>query len=301
MDLHRLEVFCKVIELKSFTKAAAASYLSQPTVSEHIRSLEETLNEKLIDRLGREALPTQAGRILYKYARKMLLLRDETLQAIESYSGKLSGHLSIGAGTIPGTYILPELIGSFKRKYPAILITLKITSSRLTAEMVRKGDLEIGVVGARWNDASLEWKKIFADELVLTVYPEHPWAQKKSISPDELAAEPFIFRERGSGTQKVMEEILADHGFDVSRLTVVAEMGTTEAVRQSIKARIGIGILSQEAVADDIDRGKLVAVPIDGVTFHRPFYLVQRKKRDLSPICSAFLDFLESAGNRASI
>ena len=127
MDIHRLEVFCKLVELKSFTKAAEAVFLSQPTVSEHIRSLESELQEKLIDRLGREALPTQAGKIVYKYAQKIIQLRNEAVQAIENYKGNLAGHLYIGASTIPGTYILPEIIGLFKAQYPAIQVTLKIS------------------------------------------------------------------------------------------------------------------------------------------------------------------------------
>ncbi len=295
MDIHRLEVFCKVVELKSFTKAAEAVFLSQPTVSEHIRSLEEMLQEKLIDRLGREALPTQAGKILYRHARKIIQQRDEAVQAIKSYSGKLAGHLYIGASTIPGTYILPPIVGEFKTKYPAIQITLKISSSRIIAERTRKGDDEFGIVGARWNEPGLEWEEIFADELVLAVSPQHPWAKRKEVELAELEAQPFIIRERDSGTQKVMTEILAAKGFDLARLAVVAEMGSTEAVRQSIKAQIGIGILSQRAVDDDLMCGSLVAVPIKGVAFHRPFYLIRRKNRKLSPVCDTFLDFIKEA------
>jgi DNA-binding transcriptional LysR family regulator len=104
MDIHRLEVFCRVVDLQSFTKAAEASYLTQPTVSEHIRALEEALDEKLVDRLGREVLPTPAGKILYRYARNIIALRDEAIQALDRYKGKLSGHLLIGASTIPGTF-----------------------------------------------------------------------------------------------------------------------------------------------------------------------------------------------------
>ncbi|MGV1101069.1 selenium metabolism-associated LysR family transcriptional regulator [Thiovibrio sp. JS02] len=291
MDLHRLEVFCKVVELKSFTKAAEAIFLSQPTVSEHIRSLEEMLGERLIDRLGREALPTQAGRILHRYARKILRLRQEALQAIESYSGTLSGHLYLGASTIPGTYILPQAIGAFKKLHPAIQITLAIDNSRTVADGVANGDTEFGVVGARWSDPSLAWQEIFNDELVLAVYPEHPFAKLKEVPAEALAGEPFIIRERDSGTRRVMTQLLEKH-LDLARLQIVAEMGGTEAVRQAIKARIGIAILSRRAVAEDIDHGALVAVPIKGLRLLRPFYLITRKNRQLAPICGAFISFL---------
>ncbi len=291
MDLHRLEVFCKVVELKSFTKAAEAVFLSQPTVSEHIRSLEETLNERLVDRLGREVLPTQAGQILYKYARKILRLRLEAIQAIESYSGTLSGHLYLGASTIPGTYILPSIIGSFKKRFPEIQITLSIGNSRKVADSVLAGTAEFGIVGARWSDPALTWQELFDDELVLVVYPAHPFAGKKSIAPEALLEEPFIIRERDSGTRKVIGQILDEH-LDLAKLQVVAEMGSTEAVRQSIKSQIGIAILSRQAVSEDLASGALQSVAIKGVHLSRPFYLIQRKNRKLSPICTAFIDYL---------
>lgn len=295
MDIHRLEVFCRVIDLQSFTKAAEASFLTQPTVSEHIRALEETLNEKLVDRLGREVLPTPAGKILYRYARNIIALRDEAIQALDRYRGKLSGHLLIGASTIPGTYILPGIIGAFKAQYPSIQITLKISGSGEVVDRVREGTLEIGMIGARWSDRRVVLEEAFSDELVLAVYPDHPWARHRSIRLDALQDEPFIMREKGSGTRMVMHQILEANGFDPALLHAVAEMGSTEAVRQGIKARIGISILSAQAVAEDVQRGTLVIVGTEGIRFLRPFYLVQRKNRQLSPLGSAFLGFLKAA------
>ena len=291
MDIHRLEVFCKVVELKSFTKAAEASFLSQPTVSEHIRSLEEILGERLVDRLGREALPTQAGQILYKYAKKITRLRQETMQAMASYRGEMAGHLALGASTIPGAYVLPQRIGGFKKLHPSIQITLSIGNSRTVADGVLAGNTEFGVVGARWSDPALEWIEILEDELVLAVYPAHPFAKEKAVTPARLLDEPMIIRERDSGTRRVVTQLLEKH-LDLARLQIVAEMGSTEAVRQGVKAEVGIAILSRRAVAEDIERGSLVAVPLNNIRLSRPFYLITRKNRQPSPICSTFLDFL---------
>jgi DNA-binding transcriptional LysR family regulator len=292
MDLHRLEVFCKVVELRSFTKAAEAVLLSQPTISEHIRTLEENLGEKLLDRLGREVSPTPAGRILYRYALKMLRLREEAIQALAMYKGDLSGRLSLGASTIPGTYILPRIIGSFKTCHPSIQVALKISGTGQIVEAVLKRELEIGLVGSKWKDRRLDFEEIFSDELVLAVFPDHPWSSWNEIPMEEIYGEPFILRERDSGTRMVMNQILEARGFDFSKLSVVAEMGTTQAVRQSIKARIGISILSRQAIAEDLEKSSLFAVPLKGIRFERPFYLVQRKNRQLTPICQAFLDHL---------
>ena len=289
MDLHRLEVFCKVVELRSFTKAAEAVLLSQPTVSEHIRTLEGMLGEKLLDRLEREAFPTPAGQILYRYAQKMLRLREEAIQAIATYKGELSGRLVFGGSTIPGTYILPKIIGSFKARHPSIQVTLRIASTGEIVEALVRGDLEIGLVGSKWKDRRLKTEEMFSEELVLVVYPEHPWSKRDEIVMEELYGEPFILRERDSGTRIVMSEILEAHGFDFSRLFVVAEMATTQAVLQGIKARIGISILSRKAVEEDLQRGSLVAVSLSGIRFYRSFYLIQRVNRQLSPLCHAFL------------
>ncbi|MDQ7784056.1 MAG: selenium metabolism-associated LysR family transcriptional regulator [Desulfomonilaceae bacterium] len=292
MDMRRLEVFCKVVELKSFTGAAKALSLSQPTVSEHIRTLEEIVNERLLDRLGREVLATPAGKVFYQYARNIVRMRDEAVQALEQFKGNLAGRLVLGASTIPGTYMLPRIIGDFKSTHPAIQITLRIADTALIVEQVLDGDLEAGFIGSKWSDRRLVMEEIFTDELVLAVYPEHPWASRKRIKRTDLEGEPFILRERGSGTRMVMERILDEHGFDVSRLSVVAEMGSTEAVRQGIKSKIGISILSRNAAADDIDHGLLAAVDIERIRFTRPLYLIQRRNRQMSPLCAAFLERL---------
>ncbi|TBV81092.1 MAG: LysR family transcriptional regulator [Desulfobulbaceae bacterium] len=295
MDLHRLEVFGKVVELKSFTKAAEAMRLSQPTVSEHIRSLEENLNVRLIDRLGREAQPTQVGKILYGYARKILHLRREAQAAIADYNGRFIGHLWAGASTIPGAYLLPELLGIFKQRYPEILITVHIASSRQVADKVIRGDCEFGVTGAKWNEATLQWQPLFTDELVLTVRHDHPWTLRDKVELAELAEMPFIDREQESGTRKVMREALSTAGLDPARLQIIAEMGSTEAVRQGVKAGIGFAIISRRAIQDDIACGRLVEVAVHDLKLTRPFYLVQRKNRSISPIAALFLSFIQQS------
>ena len=292
MDIRRLEIFCKVVELKSFTKAAKNLSLAQPTVSEHMRILEETLNERLLDRLGREVLPTPAGRVFYQYARNIIRLREEAIQSLEQFKGHLSGHLILGASTIPGNYVLPKFIGAFKAHHPAIRITVRIGDTAGISDQVLQGDLEAGIVGSLPSDRRLVSEELFSDELVLAVFPEHTWSSKPAIRVDQLATEPFILRESGSGSRMVMSRILEEGGFDVSKLLVVAEMGSTEAVRQAIKARIGISILSLQAIAEDLERGILATVKIDGVRFCRPLYLIQRRSRGISPLCSAFLDYL---------
>jgi len=310
MDLHKLAIYCKVVELKSFTRAAEAMLLSQPTISEHIRALEQEIGQRLINRLGRSATPgsaggreirtSEAGKILYSYARKMLRLQQEALEALGHYAGTLAGRMAIGAGTIPGTYILPEKIGTFKKSYPDITIALRIAGSRTIANEILSGELEMGILGALWRENGLTWQELFSDELILAVAPDHPWARQRQITLNQLSEEPFIMRDHSSGTRRAVTRILEQHGLNPAHLNVVAEIGSTEAIRQSIKAAIGISILSSRAVMDDITHGSLIAVAIDGVRMIRPFYMVTRKNQSLSPLCTAFIQTLTTGQEMTS-
>ena len=292
MDLHRLEVFCKVYEMKSFSRGARACLLSQPTVSEHIRYLETFLDVQLFDRLGRQVVPTRAGEILYGYARRMLNLRQEATRTLELYRGKMSGDLELGGSTIPGQYILPSLVGKFKQSFADIKIKLVIADTMRITNMVLEGSLELGVVGARIKNSKLEYDRLFDDELVLAISASHRWAKRMSINLDELVDAPFIMREQGSGTRMMMLRILEKAGFDPQRLNVVAEMGSTDAIRQAIKAEVGVSILSRRAIADDLNLQQLLKIPIGDFHFTRHFYLVTNKKRSRSPLGQAFVDFL---------
>lgn len=292
MDMRRLEVFCRVVELKSFTKAAEALELSQPTVSEHIRTLEEALSEKLIDRMGREALPTPAGKILYTYARDIVKTRDQAVQALKEFKGALAGPLRLGASTIPGTYVLPQYVGSFKAEHPDIRITLNIGDTAEIVDQVLSGRSEAGLIGFEWSDRRLTLEELFSDELIVGVPADHPWASRKTVNLEDLEERPFIMREPGSGTRSFMTRALEARGFDTSRLSVVAEMGSTEAVRQGIKAGIGVSILSIYALLDDMRCGALSSVRIKGTALKRPLFLVQRRGRRQSPVAAAFLDHL---------
>jgi len=292
MDLRQLEIFCKVVELGSFSKAGEAIYLTQPTISEHIKSLEDHLDVRLLDRMGRDVVPTKAGEILYRYAKKILELRVEAKQVIENFSGKMAGEITIGGSNIPGEYVLPHLLGKFKDNYPNISICLRIGDTKEIIEQVLNNRIEMGIVGAKTQDRRLQYSEFIKDELILVVPSIHPWKSRTSIRPEELKDQPFISRERGSGTRITMEKALHDIGINLNTLKVIAEMGSTEAIRQGIKAGIGISILSKRAVEDELKVRMLREVNIQGLKFIRYFYIVFHKGRTKSPLVEAFIAFL---------
>jgi DNA-binding transcriptional LysR family regulator len=254
--------------------------------------LETHLNVRLFDRLGREVAPTRAGEILYNYARRMLNLKREASLTLERYRGKMSGDLELGGSTIPGQYILPSLIGRFKDNFADIFIKLVIADTMKITNMVLDGGLELGVVGAKMKNNKLQFEQLFDDELVLAVSPDHRWAKRSAIRLEELPQAPFIMREQGSGTRMAMLEILEQAGLESQKLKVVAEMGSTDAIRQAIKARVGVSILSRRAIADELQFDQLCHIPVKGLSLTRHFYLVTHKKRSRSPLGQAFVDYL---------
>ena len=293
MDLWQLKIFCKVVELKSFSGAGKAIHLSQPTISSHIKDLEDHFGCRLIDRASREALPTKAGELLYGYAQKMLALRDETETALAEYSGKMQGRLVIGGSTIPGTYLMPKLIGEFKKKYPDIIVSLVIGDTDHIIESILNTSLEMGIVGAKADTQKIIQKKLFEDEMRLIVPANHRWSGLKRISLNQLISEPFILRESGSGTLKSLHQSFAKRGHNIEDLKVVAELGSTQAICQGIKTGAGVSILSTMAVAEDLQTAKLSALEVEGLDLKRNFYLTRHRYRSSSPLCEAFTRFLE--------
>lgn len=295
MEIKKLDVFCKVVELKSFTKAAEAVRLSQPTVSDHIRNLEEELGQQLLDRLGREVEPTPVGRLLYGYAIKILRLQQETLQALEQFNGHLGGNIFIGASTIPGTYVLPRLISAFRDQFPAIKAVVHISGSRAIARKVMDGEYDLGLVGAIWNEKGLEWMPLFEDTLTLVAHPACPLVKAQPLGVGALLQQPFILREPGSGTRKVLAQMLESKGYKETDLQEVAMFGSNEAVKEAVKAGLGISMLSSRSVTEDLSRGTLVELQVEEISGERPFYLIRRRNRAMSPASAAFAEHLMAA------
>jgi DNA-binding transcriptional LysR family regulator len=295
MDLRRLEVFARVAELGSFSRAAEALFLTQPTVSEHVRALEDELGVALLDRLGRVTAPTRAGQLLLGYAQRLLALARETRQAMDEFQGRIAGPLALGGSTIPGEYLLPGLIGQFKAKHPDISVSLLIGSSRQVSDWIEEGRVELGVVGARPTARSLHARDLLVDELVMVVPAGHPWAGRGSVALAELRAEPLILRERGSGSRQALERALHEAGLDLGGFRIAGEIASTQAVKQAVRAGIGVSLISRRAVQDECRAGLVACVEVADLKIARPFSLVTHRDRTRSPVAQAFIAYVESA------
>ncbi len=292
-DLRQLEIFCKVVELGSFSKAAHEVFLAQASVSERISTLEKMVGARLLDRLGRQVVPTKAGERLYRHAVSLLDMKEKVRQEMESFLGIRRGEIHMGASTIPGAFILPKVIGDFNEKYPSVSVIVTISDTSDIETRVLEGNLELGVIGSKSSHKTLRCEALWKDELVLAVPAQHRWAGKKEIPITALSEEPFILREPGSGTLRHIEHYLeTPHPNPTEPLQVVARFGSSTAVKEGIKAGLGISILSSRAIDTEINVGILKAIRLKGVSMVRSFYLVRDKRRTSSPLCQAMLDFL---------
>ena len=292
-SFRELEIFCKVVELESFSKAAEAVFLVQASVSERIASLEKKIGARLLDRLGRKVIPTVAGELFHKHATLLLEMKETAQSEIEKFLGLEQGEIFMGGSTIPGEYILPNLIGRFNQKYPHLSVKLTIADSGEIENQVLAGQLEVGIIGSKSSHATIVCQQLWKDELVLAVPVQHPWARRKTVSLKDLRKTPFILREDGSGTLKILDAYLRNSGEDGTHaLNVSARFGSSTAVKEGIKSGIGVSILSARAIDTELKAGLLKALKVKGLLMSRNFFLIRNKLRLASPSCQAMLNFL---------
>jgi DNA-binding transcriptional LysR family regulator len=295
-SFRELEIFCKVVELGSFSKAAESVFLVQASVSERIAALEKKIGTRLLDRMGRKVIPTAAGELLHKHATLLIDMKETAQLELEKFLGLEQGEIFMGGSTIPGEYILPALIGRFNKKYPHLSVKLKISDSSDIESLILAGKLELGVIGSKSTHPNILSQPLWEDELVLAVPVDHPFARRKSVSLKELSETPFILREEGSGTLKVLEACLHDSGEDGTNVfQVSARFGSSTAVKEGVKSGLGLSILSARAIETELKAGLLKALKIEGLSISRNFFLIRNKLRVASPSCQAMLDYLLAA------
>lgn len=292
MDIHQLRVFVSVYKNKSFSKASEELFLSQPTVSDHIKTLEEELDCKLFDRLGRTIIPTKEAEVLYNHAIGIIEKISTLKDTFSQLKKEISGDLVVGASTIPGTYLMPRIIAEFKKRYPAVAFKIVIADSKEIIDKVLKHDLLIGVVGSKLSNGHLAFTPLTEDELIVVSSPA--LIKEKSMPLHELITYPVIFREEGSGTRKEVERILEDKHISIDALKIAGIFGSTDAVKQAVKEGLGISILSKLSVADELKFKTLKEIKVSDIRMKRKFYLVTHKKRTLPLTYNIFLEHIKA-------
>lgn len=291
MDLRQLLTLRTVVDKGSFSHAAEELGISQPAVSFQIRALEERIGQRLLDRSGRRVTLTDAGRVVDAHARRLLALEDEMLRDVAGLSDHLSGPLVLGSSTGPGELLLPHLLGGFKRENPEVEVSLVVQDTQTVCDRVLDDEIELGVVGAARPHRGLVFEPFVRDELVVICPPGHALAKKKRIALADLAAQPIILQQRGSGVRAVLESAFRAAGIRMRDLDITLELGLQQSVRVAVLDGLGITVISRLAVERDLAEGRLVAVEVEGAVLARDFSLVRHAGRTPSRVSEGFVAY----------
>jgi len=298
IDMRELEAFYHVVSEGSFSRAAQSLYLTQPTISAHVASLERKLGIQLLVRTTKEVCLSDAGRLVYGYAEKILRLREEAVRAVESFTKEMRGTVRVAASTIPAQYYLPKMIQGFRAEHPDVSFSLEMLDSVEVAEQVAARKTDIGLTGTMvpLNKCVYE---VFTEDRLVVITPNRPRYrayQATGFPVRQLMHETFISREQGSGTRIETENFLREMGVDVNKITVAVEVRSTESIKQMVSEGLGIAMISQSASRDYCQFQKILAFNFDNVSLRRKLYLVRHKNSLLSPAAQAFYEYVLRQG-----
>ncbi len=270
----QLQVFVTVAEMKSFSKAASELHMTQPAVSQYIKSFERAMGVKLLERTNKYVRLNKAGEIAYHHAKEIVGLYTNMKDLIDDLMKKTSGSLSIGASYSFGEYVLPQVIAKMRGMYPLIKPTITIGNTKEVAELVRDHQLDIGIVEGKLTDKKLRIEPFAEDKMVIVAANDHPLAKKDNeVTIDELEQATWIIRERGSGTREAAERIFTHFR---RRPEQTLEFGSTQLIKGSVEEGIGISLLSDWVIREEYSRGTLKVIEVEGVTMTRQFSIVLR-------------------------
>jgi DNA-binding transcriptional LysR family regulator len=292
-ELPNLETFAEAAERGSFTATARQLRISQAAVSQRIQQLEMLLGVPLFRREGGHVVLTEAGKQLHTYARRILELTAEACQAVTGAKGEVTGELLLAASSVPGEHFLPTALATFRQQHPAVQVRVSVLDTEAVFHELEQGHAHIGLVGGQGGNANLEFRRFAHDELVVVVPRGHPWWGKTRISASELAAQPLIHRERGSGSRRCLERSLERLGISPSSLNVVLELGSNEAIKEAVMAGLGVAVLSRWVVLKEIDAGQLHALRVSKLSLDRDIFVVRDRRRALPAPATLFMHLLK--------
>lgn len=290
MSDRRLQVFHTVAGTLNFTRAAELLHMTQPAVTHQIRQLEADFNTRLFDRVNNRINLTPAGEQVLDYASRILSLYDEMHESVKELTGDRSGLLTLGASTTIAEYMLPELLGGFRREFPDVQVRLRVANTDAIVALVSDSSIDLGIVEGEVHKQHLLVDDCQQDELVVIVPIDHELASKPEVSPADMARYPFVQREDGSGTKSVIAAYLAMHNIFEEQLQHPFELGSTEAIKGAVQAGMGISIVSVTTVKKEIELGLLTAKRLSP-PLHRPFYFVRQRQQFRMRLMEELFDF----------
>ena len=292
LDAHQLNVFLVAAEALNFTQAAKRLHMTQPSISQHIQSLEKHFGTPLFIRHGRHLELSDAGLTLVPLATDFVKQAIHIDEAMESLKGEIYGHLMVGCSTTPGKYVLPQLLTEFHREHPKVRVTCSVTSQEHAMEMLCEGAVHFALTSSAMELCTeAELCQFICDPVIMIAPLDHPWAKRTEIEPEELYEADFILRERGSGTYIAADEELSQAGISIQKLNTLLTLGNSEAIALSVQEGLGVGFVSSMVVSR-LSQGRVAVVKIRGVNICRDIYVGQQARRPASAAQSAFWEFL---------
>jgi DNA-binding transcriptional LysR family regulator len=288
-----LDTFARAAELNSFTAAARALGLTQAAVSQRVQALERDLGTSLFQRRGGRVLLTDAGCRLHAYAQRILGLHREAREKVTGRPAPLTGELSLAASSVPGEHLLPALLAAFRRRHPHVQVRATVADSQVVLGQVERGQVHLGLVGGKGESPHLDYRCFACDTLVLVVPPGHRWGRRRRVSLDQLAGQPLILREAGSGSRWCLEQGLAQAGKSLRDFRVALELGSNEAIKEAVLRGLGLAVLSTRATDKELRTGQLHAIQVAGLPLLREMFAVWDRRRVLPIPAQLFLALLE--------
>ncbi len=267
----RLKVFCNVAKNLSFTKAAEALHISQPAVSKHIKELEAHFSVRLFEREGNKIFLTAEGEILYESSLKIFDIYNQTEYKLNALKNNLGGALRVGASTTMTMYIIPPVLSKFKQQFPQVSLSWINGNSEKIESALQKKEIDLGIIEGRRHSKDLKYVDMLKDELVAVAHSSRPVSSKDSVRLSELPEVPLVLREKGSGTREIFEHALKEAGFDLNRLHIMLELGSTESIKSYLEHVDALAVMSRRAVEKELKSGLLTIIPFPEISLKRYF------------------------------
>jgi DNA-binding transcriptional LysR family regulator len=291
-NFHRLRLFLGVARRGGFSRAAQALAISQPAISAQVALLERRYGQPLVERLPRGLRLTAAGVVAAEYAERIFGLAEEMEVALDDLRGLRRGHLTVGASSTIGEYVLPPLIGRFKALHPDVAVAVRVANTERILAEVRGRQLDLAFVGGRPTGDDLLAEPFDRDEIVPLAAPDHPLAARSEVTLGELAAAGLVAREAGSATRATAEASLRGAGLE-PRLAM--ELGSNEAVKRAVRAGLGVGLLSRRAADSELAAGHLIVLDVPAWSCRRELYAIHRREKRLTAAERRFLDLTRAS------
>jgi LysR family transcriptional regulator, transcriptional activator of the cysJI operon len=292
MEDHRLKTFCLIVQTGSFSKAAAAKCMTQSAVSHLIKNLEEDIGVILLNRKGKNVIPTPAGKIFYEHAKQILKLYKNMENDVYAVIREVKGCLSIGASVTAADYLLPQVLYNFMKLYPEVQIELSVLTTEKIMSGLIAGQMDIGIIEGKMPTANIFLKEIAEDEVVVVASDNHPFVKKHHLTTEDLLSQPFIMPEAGSSLRECIDNFFMDSRIDPQKIKIVMTLGNPEMVMQMVQSGIGISFVSKWSAFRAVKDESVRFLPVSNRKLRRKFYLACMEKEPSTMAAKTFFEFI---------